>query len=101
MAAEIASRLRSTEVAAPASHPAHRSVARLWSGVWPKLGAVLLALVIWQIVVWSGWKYESALPGPWTVLSRLAADLRHPEFYAAIGVTLRRAAFGYAIAAVA
>jgi len=101
MAAEIASRLRSAEVAAPPSHPAHRSVARLWSGVWPKLGAVLLALVIWQIVVWSEWKSDSALPGPWTVLSRLAADLRHPEFYAAIGVTLRRAAFGYAIAAVA
>lgn len=101
MAAEIASRLRPAEVAASAPHAASRSVARLWSGVWPKVGAVLLALVIWQIVVWSGWKPESALPGPWTVLSRLAADLRHPEFYAAIGVTLRRAAFGYAIAAVA
>ena len=101
MAAEIASRLRPAEVAASAPHAASRSVARLWSGVWPKVGAVLLALVIWQVVVWSGWKSESALPGPWTVLGRLSADLRHPEFYAAIGVTLRRAAFGYAIAAVA
>jgi NitT/TauT family transport system permease protein len=33
-------------------------------------------------------------------LRRLAVDLQHPDFYVAIGVTLRRAAFGYAIAAV-
>jgi NitT/TauT family transport system permease protein len=65
------------------------------------LGAVLLTLVIWQIVVWSGWKPESALPGPLSVLKRLAADLQHPSFYAAIEATLRRAAAGYAIAAVA
>jgi NitT/TauT family transport system permease protein len=57
--------------------------------------------MIWQLVVWSGWKPESALPGPWSVLRRLAVDLQHPDFYAAIGVTLRRAAVGYGIAAVA
>jgi NitT/TauT family transport system permease protein len=69
--------------------------------VWPKLGAVLLTLVIWQLIVWSGWKPESALPGPWSVLRRLASDLQHPDFYAAIGVTMRRAAVGYAVAAAA
>lgn len=101
MAAEIASRLGSPEVALPAPHPAHRSASRLWSNLWPKVGAVVLTLVIWQLVVWSGWKPEPALPGPWSVLKRLAVDLQHPDFYVAIGVTLRRAAFGYAIAAVA
>lgn len=101
MAAEIASRLQSQDVALHVPRPARRSAARLWSGVWPKLGAVLLTLIIWQFIVWSGWKPQSALPGPWAVLTRLAGDLQHPDFYAAIGVTLRRAAFGYAIAAVA
>lgn len=99
MAAEIASRLQSPEVVLHVSRPARRSAARLWSSVWPKVGAVLLALLIWQVVVWLGWKPESALPGPRSVLGRLAADLQHPDFYFAIGVTLRRAAFGYAIAA--
>jgi NitT/TauT family transport system permease protein len=33
------------------------------------------------------------------VLERLAGDLRHLDFYAGMGVTLRRAALGYAIAA--
>jgi NitT/TauT family transport system permease protein len=101
MAAEIASRLQSPDVALHVPHPARHSAARIWSSLWPKLGAVLLTLVIWQLVVWSGWKPESSLPGPWSVLKRLAVDLQHPNFYVAIGVTLRRAAFGYAIAAVA
>jgi NitT/TauT family transport system permease protein len=100
VAAEIASRLQSPDVALHVPRPARRLAARIWSGVWPKLGAVLLTLVIWQLVVWSGWKPESAFPGPWSVLRRLAVDLQHPDFYVAIGVTLRRAAFGYAIAAV-
>jgi NitT/TauT family transport system permease protein len=101
MAAEIASRLQSPEVAVHLPRPTRRSAARIWSSLWPKLGAVLLTLVIWQLVVWSGWKPESSLPGPWSVLKRLAVDLQHPNFYVAVGVTLRRAAFGYAIAAVA
>ncbi|OLB87692.1 MAG: ABC transporter permease [Chloroflexi bacterium] len=101
MAAEIVSRLASAEVALPTPRWAHRGAAGLWSSLWPKLGAVLVALVIWQVVVLSGWKPESALPGPWSVLRRLTVDLQHPNFYAAIGVTLRRAAFGYGIAAVA
>jgi NitT/TauT family transport system permease protein len=101
MAAELAARLASAEVMPPARHSAQRSAARLWSSLWPKLGAVLVALVIWQLAVWSGWKPESALPGPWSVLKRLAVDLQHPDLYSAIGVTLRRAAVGYLIAALA
>jgi NitT/TauT family transport system permease protein len=101
MAAEIASRLGSPDVALSGPRPVHRSALRVWSSLWPKLGAVVLTLIIWQLVVWSGWKPESSLPGPWTVFTRLAVDLQHPDFYTAIGVTLRRAAFGYAIAAVA
>jgi NitT/TauT family transport system permease protein len=99
MAAELATELRLPELVAPAPQPAGTTVVRVWSGLWPKLGAVLLTVVIWQVVVWSGWRPESALPGPWLVLQRLGADLGHLDFYTGIGVTLRRAAFGYAIAA--
>ena len=84
---------------APRPHPVRRSVARLWSGLWPKLAAVLLTVLIWQLVVWSGWRSQAALPGPWPVLERLAGDLRHLDFYAGVGVTLRRAALGYGLAA--
>lgn len=101
MAAELAPQLRLSEGPVSVPHPARRSVARVWSGLWPKLGALIVALVIWQLVVWSGWKSQSALPGPWPVLVRLAGDLRHLDFYAGVGVTLRRAALGYAIAVAA
>src|SRR6266851_6794302 len=101
MAAELASELRLSDVPAPRVHPVRRSVARVWSGLWPKLGAVLLTVVIWQLVVWSGWKPQSALPGPWPVLERLAVDLGRLDFYTGVAVTLRRAALGYAIAAAA
>jgi NitT/TauT family transport system permease protein len=99
MSAELASELRLAEAPALMPQPVRRSVARVWSGLWPKLGAVFLPVVIWQVLVWSGWRPESALPGPWPVLERLAGDLRHLDFYAGIAVTLRRAALGYAIAA--
>src|SRR6266851_2671955 len=99
--AELASQLDLPEVAPPPPHPVRKSISRTWSGLWPKLDAILLTLIVWQLVVWSGWRPQSALPGPWPVVQRLAADLSHLDFYAGVGVTLRRAALGYAIAAVA
>ena len=99
MAAELAPSLHSPNLPLVAQGPVRRSAARMWSGIWPMLGAVLLTLLVWQLVAWSGWRSESALPGPLAVLTQLGRDLRHPSFYGAIGVTMRRAAFGYAIAA--
>jgi NitT/TauT family transport system permease protein len=101
VAAELAPQISLPEVLASRPHPVRRSAARVWSGLWPKLGAAVLLLVIWQLVVWSGWRSQSALPGPLAVLERLTGDLRHPDFYAGIGVTMRRAAVGYVIAAAA
>jgi NitT/TauT family transport system permease protein len=98
VAAELATSLRSSEMTPVASRPGGPA-ARAWSGIWPTMGAVLLTLVLWQLIVWSGWRPQSALPGPWSVLAQLGVDLRRADFYAAVGVTLRRAAFGYAIAA--
>lgn len=101
MALELAPDLRLPEAAASAAKPAGQALARAWSGLWPKLGAVLLTVVIWQAVAWSGWRPPSALPGPWPVLERLAGDLRHGDFYLGIAVTLRRAALGYVMAVAA
>jgi sulfonate transport system permease protein len=44
--------------------PRQSRAARIWAAAWPKLLAVALALVVWQLVVWSGWKPEYVLPGP-------------------------------------
>src|SRR5216684_1191230 len=99
MSAELASQLPVAEVPVSTPHPVSKSAGRVWSAVWPKLGAVLLTVVVWQLVVWSGWRPQSALPGPWPVFERLAGDLGRVDFYAGMGLTLRRAALGYTIAA--
>jgi NitT/TauT family transport system permease protein len=44
--------------------PRRSRAARAWAAAWPKLLAVALALIVWQLVVWSGWKPEYVLPGP-------------------------------------
>jgi NitT/TauT family transport system permease protein len=36
----------------------------VWGSAWPKLLAIALVLLAWQLVVWSGWKPEYVLPGP-------------------------------------
>jgi NitT/TauT family transport system permease protein len=44
--------------------PRQSRAARIWAAAWPKLLAVALVLIAWQLVVWSGWKPEYVLPGP-------------------------------------
>jgi len=77
-----------------------RLAGRAWSAVWPKLAAIGLALGLWQLVVWSGWKPDYVLPGPLPVLARLGEDLRQPDFYMGVLITVRRAVEGYLIAIV-
>lgn len=73
---------------------------RMWSWLWPKFAALALFLTAWQLVVWSGWRPESVLPGPLPVFERLAQDLRQADFYTGVAITLRRALIGYAAAIV-
>ncbi|HSH60449.1 MAG TPA: ABC transporter permease [Acidimicrobiales bacterium] len=73
---------------------------RLWSALWPKLAAVVLALAAWQVIVWSHWRPEYVLPSPGRVLGQLGNLLAEGEFYRAIAITLRRALTGYALAVV-
>ncbi|MET9486886.1 ABC transporter permease [Nocardia sp. NPDC006630] len=71
---------------------------RLWSSIWPVLAAVALAIGVWELVVLSGWKPAWVLPGPGEVLPRLWHDLAEPGFWAGLGLTMRRALIGFAVA---
>ena len=73
-------------------------IRRLWSWLWPKLAALALFIAAWQLVVWSGWRPDYALPGPLPVFQRLSEDLGRPDFYVGVAITLRRALVGYAVA---
>ena len=83
--------------------PQRRDPARVarsaWSAAWPKLLAIALILVIWQLVHLTGWK-SYVLKGPGTVLPDLWRQMHHALLWQAIGITLRRAVLGYALALV-
>ncbi|MFE3457076.1 ABC transporter permease [Nocardiopsis aegyptia] len=72
----------------------------LWAATWPKLVAVAIVLAAWQAVVWSGWRPVYVFPGPDQVLPRIAQEVTSPGFWEAVGVTMRRAFAGFALALV-
>jgi len=80
------------------SHPSRAR--QIWTTVWPKLAAIAIALFAWQAVVWSGWKPDYVLPGPDKVLPALLEMLGTAKFWTAVGITMRRAVSGYALALV-
>jgi NitT/TauT family transport system permease protein len=81
-----------------------RSPARLarqaWTATWPKLLAIALILLVWQIVHLTGWK-PLVLRGPGTVLAYLFHYAQTAQLWTAIGITMRRAVTGYLVALLA
>ncbi|HLI00922.1 MAG TPA: ABC transporter permease [Acidimicrobiales bacterium] len=53
--------LDALELALP---PAPSAARRIFDGAWPKVAAIVIALLLWQLVAWSGWKPTYLLPGP-------------------------------------
>jgi NitT/TauT family transport system permease protein len=70
---------------------------RIWSSLWPKIAAVAIAILLWQIVVWSHWKADYVLPGPRKVFPTLADVVQTRDFWRAIGTTMRRALLGFGL----
>jgi NitT/TauT family transport system permease protein len=73
---------------------------RFWASAWPKIGALAIALVLWQAVVWSHWKPEYVLPGPVAVFRALGHGIGDGSVVRAVGITMRRAVEGYLLAVV-
>lgn len=80
--------------------PRRSRLRQAWSAAWPQLGAMLIVLLAWQLVVLTGWRPDYLLPGPVPVLQQLGGDVRQGSFYEALGITLQRAAVGYCAAVV-
>src|SRR5258708_466104 len=101
MAAELARDLDAREIVDLAPRRSRARQLRYWSALWPQLLALLVAVALWQVVAWSGWRPASELPGPWPVFHRLLNDLTSVNFYVGVAITLLRAGIGYGIAVVA
>lgn len=83
--------------AAPATRRAGRA-GRVWTALWPRLLALMIALGLWQAVVWSHWRPDYVLPGPLPVFRHLVDIARDGTLLRAVAVTIQRALVGYAIA---
>lgn len=73
---------------------------RWWFAVWPKLAAVALAVLLWQVVVWLEWKPTYALAPPSEALAELWKLTRDGTVLEAIALTMGRAARGFGLALV-
>jgi NitT/TauT family transport system permease protein len=78
--------------------PRQSRASRIWAAAWPKLLAVALVLIVWQLVVWSDWKPEYVLPGPRAVWDSFVENFS--TNMDAAWTTLQRGFKGFAFALV-
>jgi NitT/TauT family transport system permease protein len=81
-----------------AANSRHGVLRRSWASLWPVLAAIAIAVAVWELVVLSGWKPTYVLPGPGDVFPQLAKDLGEGAFWSGLGLTMRRAVVGFALA---
>ncbi len=74
-----------------------RMARKAWAAAWPKLLAIVLVLVVWELITLTGWK-KLVLKGPGPVFSDLWQQMQHGMLWATIGWTLRSAVTGYLVA---
>jgi NitT/TauT family transport system permease protein len=71
---------------------------RIWKSAWPKLLAIAIVVLVWQIVVWAEWKPVYVLPGPLTVFQELGGLIKTGDFWDGVGLTMVRAVTGFGLA---
>jgi NitT/TauT family transport system permease protein len=95
---QLADELKGLDILELPLSPHRDRLANLWSATWPKLAAIGIVLLIWQAVVSLHLWPDYVLPGPLTVLNKLALDITGSELPLALAITLRRAFLGFALA---
>ena len=71
---------------------------KLFRGVWPKVAALAIGALVWQVVVWTHWKPSYLLPGPVPTWRALVHD--NHDLLGATGNTLLTVIEGYVISLV-
>jgi len=96
--AEINAELSGLDALEMVLPPKPSVVKRIWAALWPKVMAVAIALGIWQVVVWSGWKPDYVLPPPWPVFQALFNNFG--DIMDGLATTMQRAVIGFSMALV-
>jgi NitT/TauT family transport system permease protein len=77
-----------------------RSGRKVWAAAWPKLVAIAIVLLAWELVALSGWKPSYILPGPVPVFKDLGGLVKTADFWDGVRLTMTRAVFGFTLAVV-
>ena len=91
--------LEAQEAETPTDQRGRRLANRAWEALWPKVLAIAIVLVVWQLIHVSGWK-KLIFPGPAGTLSDLWGQLQTGLLWRAIVITSERAVIGFALAVV-
>src|SRR5919202_2981305 len=75
----------------------------VWAATWPKLIAVGLVILVWELAFLAHWKPEAVFPGPWTAFDRLGHELIGQSvvgstLWEQVARTMKRALVGYGMA---
>ena len=95
---DVQARIAGLDALTVSERSGSRSRRRLWRGLWPKVVAVGLVLLIWQMAVWSHHWRPFILYGPAPTLSYLWHLLGTGTFWSSLAVTGRRALEGFLLA---
>ena len=99
MASDTLLGLDALDTIGPVPRDARQTARKIWGSVWPKLAALAIVWVIWELIHLSGWK-KLVFPGPGVTLSNLWDQAQTGLFWSAVGTTLERLVIGYALALV-
>jgi NitT/TauT family transport system permease protein len=91
--------LDALELAPAAGVDARERARRAWTAIWPKLAAVALVWLVWELIHLTGWK-KYVLPGPGVTLANLWEQAKTGLLWHATGDTVLRALVGYGVALV-
>lgn len=97
MASDTLLGLDALDVEASAPRDSGEVARRTWSWLWPKVAALAIVYVLWELVHLTGWK-KLVLPGPGVTLSNLWQQAHTSLLWQAIETTMERAVVGYALA---
>lgn len=98
--ADVEARISGLDALALAEGGRPPRTSALWRATWPKVVAVALVILVWQVAVWSHHWKSYVLYGPGPTLSYLWHLVGTGAFWSALAVTGRRALEGFVLATV-
>ncbi|MFI1989688.1 ABC transporter permease [Actinoplanes sp. NPDC020271] len=71
---------------------------RIWNSAWPKLLAIAIVVLAWELVYLAEWKPAYVFPSPLDVWATFKDLLTEPKFWDGVRLTMTRAITGFALA---